>query len=466
MIDKLKLFFFNSLEKTESFEDAIFLSDFLNGVVNSSFLKIYDFEEFEIKIFDKFLKNEEFEFSSTVNSDDFLYVVTESYRKGGHTPLMERLASMHPQKPSLLVTKNAAYDHSKFFSNVWVIENNSHLIKLNLILKKLSAFEKIILNIHPDDILTILAIRILRSINRKINVYFVNHADHQFCYGRGVSDLVFEVSIFGLYMKEEIGEKKYKSSFLGIPLNFDFSAINATNYLPIGNEIITAGAAWKFKPVGEFSLQRKIKEILKQDRNIKFYVLGANFLLNYWWWPLKLRFPKNVFIMRSMEYNKYIDFLKTKKVFLDSFPMTGGTAFAEAFANGRLPIGFSSFVSGYTPLDNIRISKVSDFFEIRNNSDLYAAKLNGIKSQLIEVHSFTNVKHRFLSALNGFEIQSKSDLDFVQMSLEKGWEFNGLNFVFKNKLLLKKWFYYFVLKFFLHVKISNYLSILKTINFK
>lgn len=470
MEDRVKKFFIDAIKQSNNFEDAVLICDFFTKIVNLSYLRIYDFEEIEKLIYEKFVNKLNFEKENSIEfkRKECIHVVTDTYKTGGHTRLMERLAGMHLDKPTLLVTRECFCNVDSFFSEVKIIKSVSAVERFKEIFEILCEFEKIILHIHPEDILTVLVVRYIKASGCKSKIYFVNHADHQFSFGRGVSDLVLEVSCFGYFLKKKIGEGSYESSFLGIPLSGDFSEVNIENIFPFVNDVVSAGSAWKYKPINIFSFQKKIKEILLKNKKIKFHIIGVNPFFNYWWWPLKIRFPKRLNLIKSMPYAVYIDFLKNKKIFIDSYPITGGTAFAEAFMNGCLPIGFQTIVMGFTPLDKIRISTSEEFLKIIDDPNLYLKKVLELKTDLVDWHSYDRVKYRYLSALDGNYIFPPQGLDEKKLDeypsvLEEN---KLIEFFVVKKYFYSKWFYKFFVYFYKNISPSCYLRVLKRILLK
>lgn len=466
MHSKVKKFFVDKINKAGTFDEAISIAEFFSKLVNASFLRSYDDDEIEKLIFNKFVNEDEFLdcISGDLDKKIILHVVTETFLTGGHTRLMERLASMHEIKPTLLITRESYCSEIEYFSEIFEVKSKGAVEKFKFILNIMSVYEKVVLHIHPDDILTALAVRFLKKRKNNI-IYFVNHADHQFSYARGISDIVFEISTFGFFMKNRIGKGVYKSSFLGIPLPCDFSGINAKDFLPLGYDVVSAGSAWKFKPIKGSSFQEIIKEIFRKNKMIKIHVLGVNPLFNIWWWPLKIIFYKRLVLIKSLEYNEYIKFIKNKNIYLDSYPITGGTAFAEAFAKGCLPIGFMPVLMGYTPLDNIRVSNTDEFLKIIENPNSYIEELNSLRVDLVERHSMDEVKRRYTSALDGVVIEAPSfqysnSLLNYPVFLDRSYLF-GLNFDFDGKYIFSGWFNKFLLEFFVFINPINYLKIFK-----
>jgi hypothetical protein len=317
---------------------------------------------------------------------------------------MERLASMHEEFPDLVITNKSNINYegkseNAIFGKVIDISNLKPEDKLSELTKIFYSYEKVVLHIHPEDFVAAVAMRIVKQ-SGGTKFYFVNHADHIFSFGRSASDCVLEVSAFG----EALGRARCPglfSSFIGIPLPIKLESIKFNLNAAEKNTILTSGSFWKFKPKLGYSLPLFLNNVLKKEKNIKLNVLGVRPLKDYWWWSLKLKYPGRVSLKKSVPFEEYKKILKNHLFVLDSFPVTGGTAFPEAIINGQLSIGISSPASGYTPADRLRISDPEEIISILENPLAYEKKIIDVLKSMEKVHGFFNVKKRYLSALAG-----------------------------------------------------------------
>lgn len=94
---------------------------------------------------------------------------------------------------------------------------------------------------------------------------------------------------------------------------------------------------------------------------------------------LKIRFPNRLHIYRSLDYSSYISIVGQARIYLDSYPITGGTAYAEALSRGSLTIGFKPLLSGFTPLDRLRFNNVDDVIKTLENSCSYINQLYSLR---------------------------------------------------------------------------------------
>ena len=330
-----------------------------------------------------------------------LHVITEPYVSGGHTRLMEKLASMHAEPVDLLITRqasNAALVRvSSFFENVIQINPMTPLETVAEIARVLAGYEKVVLHIHPDDIYCVVACGLIAA-RQRAKIFFVNHADHVFSFGSSVADFYFELSSYGRRLdglKTFRGEK----SFLGIPIQMPVS-LQDMSFAPGRYEelrFITAGSDIKFKPVKGLKLSTLLDRILTEYPNSTVRVVGSNLRTAYWWWLLKLKYRERFSVNSAMPYAEYQIAMTSADFFIDSYPIPGGTAFAEQYVAGRRCVGLISPLQGYSPADLLKRSTVE---QVMNSISTYqhSSKI----FQLIEhVNAIHNVKARYLACIEG-----------------------------------------------------------------
>lgn len=379
---------------TKNHEDRIILAELYANLMIGNPEKVYGDIQFENELISSFLF-----LTSHINinikspSKSTCHIISTPYLEGGHTRLCENLASMEEVNKNLLITRNTTRNVldrlRNHFTEITIINDENFIERIKKIIIYLYNFKKLILHIHPDDILTIIAIGILKKIKKDLKVYFVNHADHIFSYGRSVADLMFLVSYRGYEIEHSNEDRNYELSFLGIPIN--------TKEKPLlKNEIRTiliAGSSYKMKPNSSYSIQKEINKYFKSHNNIKLIVVGAK-ITDFWWWKIKLMHWYRIKIYDLLSYSNYMDILKKCDTCIDTAPSTGGTAFAEMYLNGLRPLAIYSGVYGYTPLDCIRGNTLQE-----SEKKGYIL-LDDIYDQLVLVHGKENVKRRYDDGLN------------------------------------------------------------------
>lgn len=330
-----------------------------------------------------------------------LFIVTEPYLTGGHTRLMERLSQYCINKPDLLITRASSEvvveRLEPYFNELKAIylNANDYLTHVHCLIKKIQKYNKVILNIHPDDISTVIACYIAKKNNKNLKVYFVNHADHVFVYGQTISDIWFEISEFGRRIDILRGVEARKS-FLGIPL--DISDQEENEHLQItgikdGDLLVTAGAGFKFKPVRNATIKSIIHPLLDKYQQSKICIIGVRGYKDYWWWSTKLKYKDRIILRTTLPYDEYISLTSQAKGYIDSHPLPGGSAFAEQFLKGKFCLGLQGPIQGYTPIEKLKVKEFKGFTPCTSDD------FKKIKTMAFEVHANHKVKERFLLAV-------------------------------------------------------------------
>lgn len=390
----------NKITSTNNLEYAISLAEALAKLLWSNNVGVYSFPDIETHLQLKVIDAVRVSGCVLNKNDDILFVISEPYLAGGHTRLMERLSEMLVDDSDLLITRHSGdlekIRMSSFFANVTIVPGTlSILKKIEHISKIYAKYNKIILNIHPDDIISVLSCGLAKKINPGLKCFFVNHADHVFNVGTTVADMWFEISNFGRKI-DKLREVCCPTSFLGIPLdkNAEFSSENIRypTSKDAVNKIISAASGAKFKPIKGLSIFSTISNLLTEYKNATIYIIGVNLYTDYWWWLVKLKHIKRLKIINSLPYSEYLALTSDCDLYVDSHPIPGGTAFVEQFLNGVYCTGIESPFQGYTPLEENKHKDGYIGFDIH----CLDKKMEKIEA----VHSFYHVKERFLNAIN------------------------------------------------------------------
>jgi len=285
-----------------------------------------------------------------------LHCLTEAYDSGGHTRVVERLATERHfyEHQDVLITgicsKNAL-QHFNARGITICTQRKSGLDAISEITELMSRYGYVLLHINPDDIISALAARFLKGSGTRIGLY--NHADHCFTFGITSCDVVFEVSSLGT----EIGRRYRKlvlSGFAGIPLDFPCLPPK-TEELPY---VLSSGSAYKYD-LRSGSLFTKAVGSLLMRSQLSLVIIGIG------------RLPKNACksltrfqeegrlkILPHVSRATYLDHLKRASCYLDSYPVCGGSAFPEAVIYEKKCVGLKCKVMGYSPADMLRVSNV------------------------------------------------------------------------------------------------------------
>lgn len=299
---------------------------------------------------------------SLLGEIDWLHVITNAYDSGGHTPLLKKIVNGLVARGSgqnVVVTGSVT---KRFLEDITAmiglepIQLNGPLAERASALIRLGRRAKyIVLYIHPNDLGAALAARILRREGHR--VLFVNHADHVFSYGPGAADTVLEISGWG-WNATKRGRMICSQSFLGIPLEASISRSRP----PLNGPVISIGGGDKYKPGNNIvnfpTFLQKLLPLIDQ----KVELIGPKGT-ECWWQDLIMQHKGQVQFFGTLPYNETQCRLIAASAYLDSFPITGGTAFPQALVAGKVVFGLREQSGGYSLADMLRYSSVEAMTE-------------------------------------------------------------------------------------------------------
>lgn len=293
----------------------------------------------------------------------FLHVMTEGYLIGGHTRVVERWIENAPsnQKHSVVLIQPNSSDLMTLKNNIkmkngdYIQFDNKLDIKQKAIdLRKIGmSYEFIILHTHMDDPTAIIAFG-TKDFTRPI--LFYNHASHLFWLGKNISDLVLDIE-----KDDEVTKVKRDISntyFLGVPskeINLttpDKINLRKKLKLPIDKKIIvTSGGQAKYRTICGNSFIDYLKEIVNE--NTYCYVIGVEATEE--WKNIEKISQGHIKPLGHINFDDgYLDYLSAADLYLDSYPLCGGTATIDAISAGT-PI--LSLKSVYPQFDYLTCTK-------------------------------------------------------------------------------------------------------------
>lgn len=357
-IDFLKNRIIKNQKKFLNMEEAIVREKDLNKQYNmacdaATFATKHTTDIFSSKIIeDVFLQvaqSHSIDLPQNYNANTVLHVMTEAYISGGHTRCVERWVNLFPeQKHScVILNQKAAFPVQlkeiieNKGGNLTLYDIGKPLLERALDLRKYaSLFEYVILHIHMDDPISLIA---FGTKDFKRPVVFFNHADHAFWLGVSISDYVADLNTDrNLLSLEKRGVRR--ASVLGIPLDntqlLTLSKEEARRRLGISEDkriVFSSGQATKYDPIGEPSFYNIVKDMVIKDPNIVFYIAGAK-PTQIFWPELKKKFPENLYLTGTLDYaTDYPLYLSAADLVLDSYPVGGETSMIDA-VKARKPV--------------------------------------------------------------------------------------------------------------------------------
>lgn len=341
-----------------------------------------------------------------------LVLATSLYDRGGHTQVlltwlreMQNVASHR-----LVITEMIAEQCSKQLAEIDVeviVLKSSGLRAMYEILALGRDCQMVVLHIHPYDIVSALSARKFSDIG--LPVVFYNHADHVFTYGITEANLVCEISDYGESINRNTSRAKGVRRRIGVPISsvelpkmeesHHDEAISSTPRI-----VLTAGGAYKYSPEGEFLLADFIDVLLASQSNVEFVFVGPTGDEG-WWGSRRKNWGGRVRFLGLLPKDIYRRELSRATVYLDSYPVTGGTAFPEALAAGKLCAGLSTPIQGYSKADSLKVQSVEELAVLVNrlleNDEEAISNIVRVRDAVLEEQSVESFRRSLFEIYSG-----------------------------------------------------------------
>lgn len=304
--------------------------------------------------------------------DGVSVIASQLYDTGGHTPIVLswiRLLSTsidHRLIVTRKITEKILEEVKRLNAKLFLCEKKGLELIREIILFARGT-RTLVLHIHPDDIFAAISARLLRRIG--YTVIFFAHADHVFSFGND-ADVFCEISAFGMEISKRSGRVRGEQVFLGIPLNPRKSKIpQVENLFPsIQNQpsdkinIVSCGSPYKYRPSMGMDFSDFINSLLCQPLKFSFLLVGPDGNES-WWQTQKPIWGQRVKFLGKVPFDAYGKILEDCDVYVDSFPLGGGTAFPEPLLMGKPCTGLSGPIQGATFADELRVNSISELVE-------------------------------------------------------------------------------------------------------
>ena len=336
--------------------------------------------------------------------NSFLHVLTEGYNTGGHTRVVERWIknATSNQIHSVVEIKSIGKILTTLQENIKEkngeyiqFDNNLSMSEKSLKLRELGMhYEYIILHSHMDDPIPTIAFG-TEEFTRPVLLY--NHASHLFWLGKSVADLVLDIE-----KDDEVTKIKRGISntyFLGVPTNdinlsdsVDKNEIRKKINLPTDKKIIvTSGHEIKFRTIGNDNYIDTLKKIIDNDTFL--YAIGIS-KENKDWIKANKETGNHIVPIEFIDFNNgFLDYLKCADLYLDSYPLCGGTAVIDAISSGTPALSLKSVYPQFDYLTSTdaycktKEELIKKAKQILNNKEFGEQILNELKISLIQNQS-------------------------------------------------------------------------------
>lgn len=272
-----------------------------------------------------------------------LMVMSEAYPWGGHTRWAEKwiesdtnhiysLVFTRPQEsatPQRLVDAVATRG-----GKIVTIENSLNDIQKATFLRIFSSrFEAVVLDVHMDDTLPLVA---YGSEDFRRPIAFLNHSNHLFWVGLSISDFVIEC---GKWQTDFSAQKRGSSK--AIMVRFPNSKVSVTNLtrnearkvlgIPVSQRmVITAGQPYKYTPVRGLDFRDVLNKVLSSDVTLHVYSIGVSSELSPTWSEISRNYGGRLHLKGTLPQSEFMTYCAAADVLIDSFPFTGGGVMLDA----------------------------------------------------------------------------------------------------------------------------------------
>lgn len=319
-----------------------------------------------------------------------LHIASEVYSSGGHTRVINNWINFEGENQDLLIINSEKSQIEswlketlkKIDGKIILLQQKSLLKKAKELFDIAQNYKRIILHIHPDDIIPILAFSNSKIVEK---IYFYNHADHVFWLGLTVNKCVLDLSSEG---KKLSFEKRgiINSEILSIPLEekqdesrvIDINKIYELYNLRKNSKIIFSMATeYKYNTILNYNFFEFLKKLspflIKND--IYFLVAGPN-LKNKSWKKIYEYSEKRVIPLGVLPKERVKEIWKIVDVYIDSFPINSYTCLLEAISNNIKCFSLRTPISDLDCLKEIKvdtieklIKKIENYFLYKNNKE-------------------------------------------------------------------------------------------------
>jgi hypothetical protein len=337
-----------------------------------------------------------------------LFIVTEILNHGGHTPLLRNLVCAESFSDSVVLCRSA--DKKTGINHSVVPHRNSYKQRLEFVTNLVLEHTSVVILPHPDDYFLYNLIARLPSYT-KSKIVFIDHADH----------IVSPFRVLGLRRMlvrlphgTSFTDSVLPADYLGIPIVPLNLKQEKGDHSKEGSKLImTSGAPYKFAPKsGRNLIPETITALLAESKSTSAVVVGPR-IQDTWWIKSRILNLNRLKLVPKVRRSKYQRLLGKAQLFLDSYPLTGGTAFTEALVSGKLVAGPKTVHEGYGAADVLRveIGDLQSYCSLLLKGDKIEEKnQERIRVLAATIHEPAAVAARLHSYINSSETIEREDL--------------------------------------------------------
>jgi hypothetical protein len=390
----------------ESFDDILNWGELYGRILYTNYPDIYRDDDFEKALIGKYINKNDLPDLTEKKVGD-LHIISEPYSTGGHTRLLERMLKIR-DTGDVLVTRPLDSVTGKLSvlvsSNVYADKTGYSIKK---IIESAKNYKTIFLHIHPDDLTACVAMGVLKKLSNT-RIIFINHADHIFSFGYYSCTVIAEMGPFGAKLSKV--KNRGEATYLGVPFNlskFDLidNFYDGKDQSKVMN-ILTGATSFKYKSALGLSFPQLVINILKNIPNVNITVVGPKKYSEWWWWKAIILNPIRLSVVSKLPFTQYVELIDNTDLYIDSFPLSGGTSVPEVRAKGIPVTGVLCGSYGYTPWDKTKYQSGSELivglkdFLLSESSDILNRNNNmTLIQESSNLHSIDGFKKRLESII-------------------------------------------------------------------
>ncbi|SDF25499.1 hypothetical protein SAMN05660662_1569 [Blastococcus aurantiacus] len=271
-----------------------------------------------------------------------LHVLSETYGVGGHTRLAWRWIERDPRRSDVVLTNQGGPSPEPLRAAARSTGGQVFDLKeahptfgarAHALRRHMDAADVVVLHTHPWDAIALAA---ANMPGRRPPVLLENHADHTFWLGLGCADLVVDNRSPGLRVTRELrGVRPERHARLAlpvpdVPLSSSREEMRAALGLQDQVAALSVGSPYKMSPVWGEGFDGILAQALERFDQLVVYLVGPSDTEQ--WQALGERFPGRVFPLGFLPDPESL--FPAMDLYLDSYPLTGGTALVEAAMAG------------------------------------------------------------------------------------------------------------------------------------
>lgn len=407
-----------------------------------------------------------------------LHIATKVYSSGGHTRVINNWINFEEKNQDLLIINSEGSQIESWLEKtlkknagkIILLQQKNILEKAKELFNIAQSYERIILHIHPNDIIPILAFSNSKIIER---IYFYNHADHIFWLGVTINKCVLDLTSEG----KELSLKKrgiINSEVLSIPLEekqhesetIDINKIYELYNIKKNSKIIFSMATeYKYNTILDYNFFEFLKKLspflIKND--IYFLVAGPN-LRNKSWKSIYEYSKKRVIPLGVVSKEKVKKIWKIIDLYIDSFPINSYTCLLEAISNNIKCFSLKTPISDLDCLKEIKVDTIKNLIKEIENFFIYSSNYKEenmrINNKLKKIH----FKNGFLNNLKKIYIENdnKKIINYRLINTKFNDDYENFFVKQKNKILFlnKNSIYFSFLRIIKHGDMKIFIKLL------